>query len=178
MFNRLFLSLALILIAAPHAPALAQSDTRIIESITLEGAPIATKHLQFGDENFNERHTMGILKVHTNGYGNWGLYALSPNSVDDDSYGVGYVTDPYVIPFGGTTALELSGAIGLVTGYQDYPLPLLAAQARLSLYERGGWNAGVAMAASPYYAKDRNTDENELGVVVTSPFLSVRYSFQ
>lgn len=154
----------------------ALSQEKRITSFTLEGGPIASKHLQSGDEDFRERHVMAIAKVHTEGYGNWGLYFLNPNSVDDTSYGFGYVTDPYVVPLG-LTDLELSGALGLVTGYQDYPVPLLAAQARLKLIERGAWNVGIAMAASPYYIEEENGNDNEFGVVVTSPFLSARYAF-
>lgn len=156
--------------------ACAGDELRIIESVTLEGGPVATKHFQFGDENFRERHGIGILKVSTKRYGNWGLYFLGPNSVNDRSYGFGYVTDPYVVPLG-PTELELSGALGLVTGYQDYPVPLLAGQARLKLFEHGAWNAGVAMAITPYYTDDQTTGESEFGFVGTSPFLSVRHSF-
>jgi len=147
-----------------------------VTSFTLEGGPIATKHIQSGNEDFRERHVMAVAKVHTKGYGNWGLYFLNPNSVDDTSYGFGYVTNPYAIPLG-PTELELSGALGLVTGYQDYPVPLLAAQARLKLIERGAWNVGIATAASPYFIEEEDGDDNEFGVVVTSPFLSVRYQF-
>jgi len=153
-----------------------ETQGKRITSLTFEGGPIATKHLQSGDENFRERHGMVVVKIHTEGYGNWGLYFLNPNSVDDPSVGFGYVTNPYAIPLG-PTELELSGALGLVTGYQDYPVPLLAAQARLKLYEQGSWNAGLAVAASPYILEDNRTGDNEFGVVVTSPFLSVRYSF-
>lgn len=155
--------------------AKAQESQKGIKSITVEGGPIVTKHFQSDDEDFREHHGLGIIKVHTKGYGNWGLYFLSPNSVDDTSVGAGYVTNPYIIPLG-LTELELSGALGLVTGYQDYPVPLLAAQARLKLYESGSWNAGVSMAAMPYIIED-NTGDNDFGIVATSPFLSVRYSF-
>lgn len=151
-------------------------SSNIIESITLEGGPIATKHFQSGDEDFRERHAMGILKVSTHDYGNWGLYFLNPNSVDDTSFGFGYVTDPYAIPIG-PTKLEFSGALGLVTGYQDYPVPLVAAQARWVLFEKDNWDAGFAMAISPYYLEEENTGDNEFGLVGTSPFLSIRYNF-
>lgn len=172
-----FFLFALILVFAPAAFAQDSAlSSNVIESITLEGGPIATKHFQSGDEDFRERHAMGILKVSTHDYGNWGLYFLNPNSVDDTSYGFGYVTDPYTVPIG-PTKLELTGALGLVTGYQDYPVPLLAAQARLVLIERGAWDAGFAMAISPYYVEEENTGDNEFGFVGTSPFLSIRYNF-
>lgn len=155
-------------------PAQAQN---VIESVTLEGGPIASKHFQSGEEDFRERHGLGIVKVHTEGYGNWGLYLLSPNSVDRTSVGAGYVTDPYALPVGPFT-LELSAALGLVTGYQDYPVPLLAGEARLVLFRQGAWDAGLAMAALPYYMKDDSASgDNEFGVVATTPFLSVRYIF-
>ena len=153
----------------------AQNSQKGITSITLEGGPIATKHFQSDDENFRERHGLGIIKVHTKGYGNWGLYFLSPNSVDDTSVGAGYVTNPYVIPLG-PTELELSGALGLVTGYQDYPVPMLAGQVRLKIYESGPWNAGISSAVLPYIIED-DTGDNDFGVVATTPFLSLRYKF-
>lgn len=113
-----------------------------IQSITLEAGPVATKHIQAGNEDYRERHGLGILKVHTNDYGNWALYLLAPNSVDNTSVGVGYVTDPYTLPVG-PLKLELSGALGLVTGYQDYPVPLWLRRRGLSCLKmvRGtqGW---------------------------------------
>lgn len=147
-----------------------------VESMTVEGGPIASKHFQSGSENFRERHGLAIVKVATESHGNWGLYFLNPNSVDDTSFGAGFVTNPYILPIG-PTQLELSGVIGLVTGYQDYPVPLVAGQARLVVYERGLWNAGLAMAAMPYYMEEENTGDNEWGIVGTTPFLSLRYSF-
>ncbi len=155
----------------------AQQESQI-ESLTLEGGPIFSEHFQSGDPGFNEHHGLGIAKIHTRDYGNWGLYVLSPNSVDDTSVGVGYVTNPYTIPLG-PTSLELSAALGLVTGYQDYPVPLIAGEARLGIYESNDekWNIGVAMALSPYFAKSDRTGDNEFGVVATSPFLSVRYQY-
>lgn len=148
-----------------------------LESITVEGGPIATNHFQSGNEDYRERHGLAIVKASTRSYGNWGLYVLAPNSVDRTSVGVGYVTDPYVIPVSGPVRLELSGAVGLVTGYQDYPVPLLAGEARLVVYQRGPWDAGLSMAALPYYAQDRNGGDDNFGIVATIPFLSVRYSF-
>ena len=148
-----------------------------IESVTLEGGPIASHHFQSGDNNFRQSHSLGIVKVHTQDYGNWGLFVLAPNSVDNTSIGAGYVTDPYSIPLG-PVHLELSGGVGLVTGYQDYPVPLLEAEARLVLFQQNGWDAGLSMAAIPYFMKDENDGgSNHFGIVATSPFLSVRYSF-
>jgi hypothetical protein len=148
-----------------------------IQSITLEAGPVATKHFQAGNEDYRERHGLGILKVHTKDYGNWALYLLSPNSVDKRSVGVGYLTDPYTLPLS-PFKLELSGALGLVTGYQDYPLPLLAAEVRLVVFEDGPWDAGLSMAANPYYMQEEGpSGDNHFGVVVTSPFLSFRYNF-
>lgn len=151
-----------------------------IEAVTLEGGPIASKHFQSSDEHFRERHGLGFLKVETKDYGNWGLYLLSPNSVDRTSVGAGYVTDPYVIPMG-STRFEFTGALGLVTGYQDYPLPLLAGQVRFVVYESGPWSGGISMAALPYIMEDEDRNgrkSNEAGIVVTSPFLSIRYQFE
>jgi hypothetical protein len=157
----------------------AYAQDSFIEAVTVEGGPIASKHFQSGDEDFRERHGLGILKVETKDYGNWGLYVLAPNSVDRTSVGAGYITDPLTIPLGSSMRLELTGALGLVTGYQDYPVPLLAAQARFVVYEDGPWSAGLSMAAMPYVMEDDNgNDDNEWGVVATSPFLSVRYSFE
>ena len=147
-----------------------------IQSITLEGGPIASKHFQHGPEDYNEHHVLAVMKVATEDYGNWALYFLNPNSVDDTSFGLGYVTDPYAVPVG-PTRIELSGAIGLVTGYQDYPVPLVAGEARLVVYERGPWNAGVTVAAMPYYMENDETGDHEPGIVGTTPFLSIRYSF-
>lgn len=167
----------LALMAFFSVPAMAQENNEsVIKSITVEGGPIASKHFQSEDENFKETHGLAIVKVHTEGYGNWGVYYLSPNSVRDTSVGVGYVTNPLTIPMG-PTELELSGALGLVTGYQDYPVPLLAGQARFKIHESmdGKWNVGLAAAALPYIMENDQTKDNNFGVVVTSPFLSVRY---
>ncbi len=147
-----------------------------INSVTVEGGPIWTKHFQSEDEDFRENHGLGIIKVSTENHGNWGIYYLAPNSVDDPSFGAGYVTNPWVLDLG-LTDLELTGALGLVTGYQDYPVPLIAAQARLKLYERGNWNAGIAAAVLPYIVENTRTGDNNFGIVGTTPFLSVRYSF-
>lgn len=169
-------SLLLILCVLLAAPQAAKAEIGM-ESVTVEGGPIASKHFQSGDENFRETHGLGIIKAHTKNYGNWGLYVLSPNSVDDQSIGAGYVTDAYTIPLG-PTKLEFSAGIGLVTGYQDYPIPLIVGQARLVLLEKGSWDAGVSMAAIPYYMQDTSPGgDNEVGIVATSPFLSLRYNF-
>ena len=80
------------------------------------------------------------------------------------------------MPFG-PLQIEFSGALGLVTGYQDYPVPLVAGEARLVVYKSDSWNAGLAMAVMPYYMEEKDTGDNEWGIVGTTPFLSVRYSF-
>lgn len=159
--------------------AIAQQDDRFIKSVTVEGGPIWTKHFQDDDENFRENHALAIVKVETNGYGRWGVYYLGPNSVDDTSVGVGYVTPSYDISLFANTELQLSGALGLVTGYQDYPVPLLAAQARWQLFESVDekWNAGISAAALPYIAENDRTGDNDFGIVATTPFLSVQYKF-
>ncbi len=153
-----------------------------IQALTLEGAPIASKHFQSGDNDFRERHTLAIAKVETRDYGNWGLYVLTPNSVERTSVGIGYVTDPYVIQFNpngvGTPRLEITGAIGAVTGYQDYPVPLLAGQGRLVVYEQDRLSVGASMAVMPYIMEDKTRDETKLGIVGTTPFFSLRYAFQ
>ena len=178
MLRKLFILSAVFFIFIGEAKAqdYRSGTFKYVDSITLEGGYIATKHFQSDDENFRERHGLGILKVDTKGYGNWALYFLNPNSVRDTSFGFGYVTNPYVVDLG-ITDLELYGALGLVTGYQDYPVPLVAAQARLRLFEVGRWNAGLSMAAMPYYAEDDRTGDSDFGVVGTTPFLSIRYSF-
>lgn len=167
---------AFIALSGPAHAEPQSSNSSGIQSVTLEGGPIASKHFQSGSENFRERHGLAILKVATENYGNWGLYFLNPNSVDDTSFGAGYVTDPYVIQMG-WAKLELTGALGLVTGYQDYPVPLLAGQGRLVVYESNSWDAGLSMAVMPYFMKDNDGGDNEFGVVGTTPFLSIRYNF-
>lgn len=162
-------------IAALLISSAAKADE--IKSFTLEGGPIASKHIQSGDNNFRERHVLAVAKIGTENYGNWALYFLNPNSVRKTSVGLGYVTNPYVLPISGPVKLELSGALGLVTGYQDYPVPLLAGEARLVLFDSGKWNAGIAAAAMPYIAEDDITGENKVGIVATTPFLSIRYNF-
>lgn len=169
MRTLVFLILVVFISSAAHAQQ--------IESMTLEGGPIWTRHFQSGDENFKDHHGLAIAKVSTKDYGNWGLYYLNPNSVGDPSIGAGYVTDPYAIPLGPTT-LELSAALGLVTGYQDYPVPLIAGQARLTIYENGPLNIGASMAVLPYIAEDPRDGDNDFGIVGTTPFLSVRYKLQ
>ncbi len=156
----------------------AQEKDRFVKSVTVEGGYIWTKHIQSEDEDFRERHGLAIVKVETQDYGRWGVYYLGPNSVRDTSVGFGYVTPSWDIPLG-PTALELSGALGIVTGYQDFPVPLVAGQARLKLYESvdGRWNAGIAAAALPYVAENQLTGDNDFGVVVTTPFLSIRHKF-
>lgn len=157
-------------------PAYAQTSPWTVNSLTLEGGPIATKHFQGGEEHYRERHGLAVLKAETEGYGTWGLYFLNPNSVEDTSFGAGYITKPYVVDLG-LTDLELSGALGLVTGYQDYPVPLIVGEARLVLFDEGPWNAGIAMATNPYIMEDKVTGDHNVGMVVTSPFLSIRYTF-
>ena len=172
--------LVLLCLLSPAVVVQAQEspeDTSQIQAVTLEGGPIFSKHFQSGDPDFRQRHQLGIAKVHTKDYGNWGVYVLTPNSVDKTSVGVGYVTDPYTVPLG-VTKLELSGALGLVTGYQDYPVPLMAAQARFVVYENDKWNVGASVAALPYIMQDRNGGDNKFGVVTTSPFISIRYKFE
>ena len=154
-----------------------QKEPDVISSVTLAGGPILTHHFQSGTDNFVDHHTLGIAQVNTNAYGNWALYFLGPNSVGKNTFGAGYVTDPYTIPMG-PVKLELSGALGLVTGYQNYPVPLLGAQARLAVYESGPLNVGIEMAAMPYIAEDQVSGKNKFGIVGTTPFLSLRYSFQ
>ncbi len=173
--------LLLILVLLTLSSASQAQDTnnqRFIKSITVEGGPIWTKHFQSDDETFRENHSLAIVKVETAKYGRWGVYYLGPNSVRDTSVGFGYVTPSWDIPLG-PTELELSGALGLVTGYQDYPVPLLAGQARLKLFESQDerWNAGIAAAALPYIAENDLTGDNDFGIVATTPFLSVRYRF-
>lgn len=155
-----------------------ESNGRFIQSVTVEGGPIWTKHFQSEDENFREHHGLGIVKVETAKYGRWGIYYLGPNSVRDTSVGVGYVAPPWVLPLG-ITELELSAALGLVTGYQEYPVPLIAGQARFKIYESqdGRWNAGISAAALPYIVENDVTGDNNFGVVATTPFLSVRHKF-
>ena len=155
-------------------PSLANAQD--IKSVTLEGGPIATKHFQAGEDNYRERHGLGILKVETNKIGTWALYFLNPNSVDNTSLGLGYVLDPYDIPVG-NSRIELTAALGLVTGYQSYPVPLLAGQAKWVFFENQDWDAGVAIAANPYYSEDKVTKDNDFGIVVTSPFLSIKRKF-
>ena len=154
-----------------------QSDPWGVSSVSLSGGPILTHHFQSGTDHFVDHHEIAILQLDTHDRGNWALYYLGPNSVGKTSIGGGYVTDPFVIPLG-PTQLELAGALGLVSGYQSYPLPMLAVTARLDVYQRGPWNAGLEMAAMPYIAKDQVTNKNKVGIVGTTPFLSVRYSFQ
>jgi hypothetical protein len=171
----LLLPVIITLTAVAHA-APDSSQPSALDSITIEGGPVASKHFQSGAEHFRERHGLAVLQVSTRDYGNWGFYFLNPNSVDKTSFGIGYVTDPYTLPMG-PLKLELTGALGLVTGYQDYPVPLLAGEARLVIYEHGPWDTGLAAAAMPYFMKDDAHDRNEFGVVATTPFLSIRYRF-
>ncbi len=164
------------------APALAQQydyhddSPWQVRSVMVSGGPILTRHFQSGTDNFVNHHEIGIVQADTAARGNWALYYLGPNSVGKQTFGAGYVTSPYVVPLGPLN-LELSGALGLVSGYQDYPVPLLGLQARLDLYQNGPWNVGAEVAAMPYIAKDENTHKNKFGVVGTTPFLSVRYGF-
>jgi hypothetical protein len=150
-----------------------------IESVMLEGAPIASHHFQFEDNDFRQRHTLVVGKVYTKDYGNWAVYVLSPNSVDRTSVGAGYITDPWTVPVG-PMSLEFTGGLGLVTGYQSYPLPMLVGEARLVIYQSPTWDAGLASAAMPYRTRDSGKNHDgkaSAGVVVTSPFLSLRYKF-
>ena len=149
-FQYIFIALfSFSLLASQQAQA--QESDPFIKSVTVEGGYIWTKHFQSEDDDFRESHGLGIVKVETQKYGRWGIYYLGPNSVRDTSVGAGYVTPSWDIPLG-PTKLELSGALGLVTGYQDFPVPLVAGQARLNIYESydGRWNAGIAAAALPY----------------------------
>ncbi len=175
--RRIVFALLVILVISPSAWAQEYKSGGFVRSLTLEGGPIASHHFQASENNFHQRHTLGIVKLGTRDYGTWGVYVLSPNSVEDTSIGVGYVFSPYVVPLG-PTELELTGALGAVTGYQNYPVPLLAGEARLRLFESGPWNAGVAMAALPYITDDDVTGDTVFGIVATTPFLSIRYRFE
>ncbi len=163
-------------LAQPPVAGYHNANNGSIESLTVEGGPIASKHFQQGDDDFRERHGLAVIKLGTRDYGNWGLYILAPNSVDRTSVGAGYITNPYVLPLG-PTQLELTAALGLVSGYRDYPVPLLVGQARLALFEYGKWNAGISMVALPYYMEDKTNGDDEWGIVATTPFLSLRYNF-
>jgi hypothetical protein len=155
---------------------LPQAARAEIKSVMLEGGPIASHHFQSGENNFRQRHFLGIAKFETADHGSWALYFLNPNSVRDTSVGAGWVTPSYDIPLG-SMKLELSLALGLVTGY-DYPLvPLIAGEARLVMFEGDSWDAGLSVAADPYYTEDDRSGDKELGIVATTPFLSVRYHF-
>jgi len=173
------LIMAVMLLSWTQNQAQAQDSTGFVKSVTVEGGPIWTKHFQSDEERFRENHALAIVKVETANYGRWGVYYLGPNSVRDTSVGFGYVTPSLTFPLIASTELELSGALGLVTGYQDYPVPLVAGQARLKLFESADerWNAGVSGAILPYVAENDLTGDNDFGVVATTPFLSVRYNF-
>jgi len=171
-----FIFLALMCLSPSVGAQTTLSGDSWLQSLSIEGGPIGSKHIQSGDPDFREGHTLVVTKFETRDYGTWGLYYLGPNSVDRTSVGLGYVTDPWTIPMG-PVDLELTGALGLVTGYQDYPVPLLAGEARFVLYKTEKWDAGLAMAALPYIMEERRTNDNKFGVVVTSPFLSLRYKF-
>lgn len=160
---------------APTAPQ--NTNPWDITAFTVAGGPILTHHFQDSKDEFVDHHEIGIAQVNTQGLGNWAFYYLGPNSVGKQSYGGGYVTDPWVVP-AGPVKFEFSGALGLVSGYQSYPVPLLGAQAQLDLYQSGPWNVGLEMAAMPYIAEDETTGKNKVGIVGTTPFLSVRYKFQ
>lgn len=147
-----------------------------IQSVMVAGAPIVTRHFQPREHDFQEQHVLASVRVATENYGNWGLFLLEPNSLDRTSVGVGYLTNPYVLPVGGMD-LELSAGLGIVTGY-DFPvLPLLIGEARLVVFQRDAWDMGVAMAAMPYIATDRDGNNRNAGIVFTSPFLGIRYQF-
>ncbi|GEM_PF-2553912 len=176
--KKIRLLLLFLFISAPVFAQEPPAQTPFIRSVTVEGGPIASEHFQTSDDNYRERHGLGIVKLGTRDYGTWGVYVLSPNSVRDQSFGVGYVTDPYAVPLG-PFALELTGALGLVTGYRDdWPVPLLAGEARFVLYQGEAWSVGASMAALPYLMENDMTGDNEFGVVATSPYLSIRYDFQ
>ncbi|MBI1301704.1 MAG: hypothetical protein GC137_08620 [Alphaproteobacteria bacterium] len=171
--------------AAPRTNAFSpKSDfserSQQIRSFTLEGGPIVTNHIRFNgdkDSGFNENHGITVAKIHTRDYGNWAFYSLYPNSQDETSFGVGYITDSYVIPIGGLS-LELNAAFGLVTGYQDYPVPLVAGEARLVLLKRDNWDIGATMAVMPYYSQGyEDGEETSSGLAFTTPFLSLRAHF-
>jgi hypothetical protein len=168
----------LALIFAAFIAASAPAHAGQVDEMMLEGGPIASHHFQSGDNNFRQRHELAIAKVFTHDYGNWALYFLNPNSVRKTSVGVGYVTRPWVVPVSGPVSLEFSGGLGLVTGYQSYPVPLLAGEARLVLFHSGGWDAGFTAAALPYITDDDRDGKTKFGIVATTPFLSVRYKFR
>jgi hypothetical protein len=175
--KRIFLSLGLACFASV---AVARADTDnpwMIEAVTVEGGPIWSHHFQSGSEDFNQHHALGIVKLTTEDEGAWGLYVLTPNSVRRTSIGAGWVTKPWTVPVSGPVKFEFTGSLGLVSGYQNYPVPLLAGEARLVLIERDNWDAGFSAAAMPYIAHDTVTNDNKAGIVATTPFLSVKYRF-
>ncbi len=174
--KRILLSLVLACLACAPAARADTGNPWAVEDVTVEGGPIWSHHFQSGPINFNQHHALGIVKLTTEGEGTWGLYVLTPNSERRTSIGGAWVTKPWIVPVAGQTRFEFTGALGLVSGYRSYPVPLIAAEARLVLIERKNWDAGVSAAALPYIAQDMKKD-NKAGVVVSSPFLSVRYRF-
>lgn len=152
-----------------------------IESVTLAGGPIRSRHFQTGPkQNYNESHTFTSLRVDTRDYGRWAMYALTPNSENRNSFGIGYVTKPLRAEFG-KVSLEASLMAGIVTGYQEYPLPMVGGNLRLEFYERsfahGKLSIGAEASVMPYVSQRFKGDKWQVGIVGTTPYLSARYTF-
>jgi hypothetical protein len=178
MNARKFLLYFLLAFLFATSPARADVDNPwAVEAVTVEGGPIWSHHFQSGPNDFNQHHTLGIVKLTTEDEGTWGLYVLTPNSVRRTSIGAGWVTKPWTVPVSGPVKFEFNASLGLVSGYQNYPVPLIAGEARLVLFEENNWDAGFSAAAMPYIAHDTVTNDNKAGVVVTTPFLSLKYRF-
>ena len=143
-----------------------------IESITLAGGPIFSQHMQSAPNHFNQSHTFISAKISTRDYGSLGAFSLSPNSMRKDSIAVGYITPPLKFSVLGVKA-ELSGMVGAVTGYVYDVTPMVGANLRVNLFEaavgNGKMDVGLEVSAMPYL--------QPAGVVVTSPYLSLRYHF-
>ena len=165
--------------AAPKEQVIDATTHAPLKAITLEGGPITTHHYQSTYYDYNQKHTLGIVKFETRNYGTWGLYVLSPNSMNRTSVGIGYLPSSLELKLPGSLKAEFSVAVGLTSGYREYPVPLISGEVRLGIYEKNNWDIGITVAAMPYIYKTWEQDKKvrHTGIVVTSPFLSIRRKF-
>ncbi len=156
-----------------------ENDFNVVAT-TYSNVPIYTRHLQREPHRFNQQHNFTSMRVDTANHGSWAVYNLSPNSVLRNSVGILKVTGSTTFRVGGITG-EASMMRGFVTGYQDYPVPMTGFNLRLNLYETttmgGHLSIGTEMSAMPYLAQQQRGGKWVLGVVGTSPYLNVKFSF-
>lgn len=160
------------------------NDARQVETASLANGKISSQHHQKGDFGFNQHHEFTSMRIKMQGDDSeWVAYHLSPNSVRSQSWGVGkrWGSDPVKV---GPITLEAGYTLGFVSGYAKIPIPAEGIDIRIGLLDTkiagGNLSIGIEASAMPYVAwreEKGKAQDYTLGVVTTSPYLSLKYTF-